>query len=87
MPLFDEYLDQLKSDSADLMNTGGRLGGAVTAALFLKQFAGDVPWAHLDIAGTSWIDEPRPWQAKGATGVGTRTLVELARRMAGPRAA
>ena len=87
MPLFDEYLDQLKSDSADLMNTGGRLGGAVTAALFLKQFAGDVPWAHLDIAGTSWIDEPRPWQAKGATGVGARTLVELARRMAGPRAA
>ena len=82
MPLFDEYLEQLKSESADLMNTGGRLGGAVTAALFLKQFAGDGPWAHLDIAGTSWTDEPKPWQAKGATGVATRTLVELARTFA-----
>jgi leucyl aminopeptidase len=64
------------------MNTGGRLAGAITAALFLKQFAGDGPWAHLDIAGTSWIDEPKPWQAKGASGVGTRTLVELARNFA-----
>ena len=82
MPLFDDYLDQLRSEVADLLNTGGRLGGAVTAALFLKQFASEVPWAHLDIAGTSWIDEPKPWQAKGATGVATRTLVELARMMA-----
>jgi leucyl aminopeptidase len=82
MPLFDEYLEQLKSESADLMNTGGRLGGAVTAALFLRQFAGEGPWAHLDIAGTSWIDEPKPWQSKGATGVAARTLVEVARLMA-----
>ena len=83
MPLWDDYLEQLKSETADLMNTGGRLGGAVTAALFLKQFAGDGPWAHLDIAGTSWIDEPKPWQTKGATGVAARTLVEVARAMAG----
>jgi leucyl aminopeptidase len=82
MPLFEEYLEQLRSESADWMNTGGRLAGAITAALFLKQFAGDGPWAHLDIAGTSWIDEPKPWQAKGASGVGTRTLVELARNFA-----
>jgi leucyl aminopeptidase len=81
MPLFDEYLDQMKSETADLLNTGGRFGGAITAALFLKQFAGEGPWAHLDIAGTSWVEEPKAWQAKGATGVATRTLVELARVM------
>jgi leucyl aminopeptidase len=82
MPLFDEYFEQLKSETADLLNTGGRYAGAVTAALFLKQFAGDGPWAHLDIAGTSWLEEPKAWQSKGATGVGTRTLVELARSLA-----
>jgi leucyl aminopeptidase len=81
MPLFDEYLDQMKSETADLLNTGGRFGGAITAALFLKQFAGEGPWAHLDIAGTSWVEEPKAWQAKGASGVATRALVELARAM------
>jgi leucyl aminopeptidase len=77
MPLFADYSEQLKSEVADLTNTGGRPAGAITAALFLQQFAGDVPWAHLDIAGPVWNDEPRPWLAKGATGAGVRTLAEL----------
>jgi leucyl aminopeptidase len=83
MPLFDDYFEQLKSEAADMTNTGGRAAGAVTAALFLKQFAGDLPWAHLDIAGTAWADEPKPWQARGATGFGVRTLAELALGLAG----
>jgi leucyl aminopeptidase len=78
MPVSDDYLEQLKSESADLTNTGGRPAGAVTAALFLKQFAGTLPWAHVDIAGTAWSDDARPWQAKGATGVAVRLLAELA---------
>jgi len=78
MPSGDEYFEQLKSEWADMSNTGGRSGGAITAAVFLKQFAGDGPWAHLDIAGTAWVDEAKPWQTKGATGTGVRTLVELA---------
>ena len=65
MPVDDEYLDQLKSESADMSNTGGRAAGAVTAALFLKQFAGDLPWAHLDIAGTVWVDEREALAVEG----------------------
>jgi leucyl aminopeptidase len=80
MPTGDEYFEQLKSEWADMSNTGGRPGGAITAAVFLKQFAGDGPWAHLDIAGTAWVDDAKPWQTKGATGTGVRTLVELALR-------
>jgi leucyl aminopeptidase len=79
MPLFDEYKDALKSDMADMINSPGRAGGAVTAALFLKEFAGSVPWAHLDIAGPAWADEAKPWMARGATGAMIRTLVELGR--------
>ena len=78
MPSSDEYFDQLKSEVADITNTGGRPGGAVTAAVFLKQFAGGLPWAHLDIAGVAWSDDARPWQVKGATGAATRLLAELA---------
>jgi leucyl aminopeptidase len=78
MPLFEEYRDQLKSDIADMVNVGGRPAGAITAAAFLKEFTGGVPWAHLDIAGTAWNDEMRPYQPKGATGAGVRTLAELA---------
>jgi leucyl aminopeptidase len=84
MPVDDEYFDQLKSESADMSNTGGRAAGAVTAALFLKQFAGDLPWAHLDIAGTVWVDDAKPWQSKGATGTAVRTLVEVAMSQAAP---
>jgi leucyl aminopeptidase len=78
MPTADEYFDQLKSDVADMTNTGGRPGGAVTAAVFLKHFTGGLPWAHLDIAGVAWADEARPYQVKGATGAATRLLAELA---------
>jgi leucyl aminopeptidase len=78
MPLEDDYKDYLKSAFADLANVGGRWGGAVTAAMFLKEFAGDTPWVHLDIAGTAWIDEVKPFVAKGPSGVPVRTLVRLA---------
>jgi leucyl aminopeptidase len=78
MPLFDDYAEQLKSEIADLVNSGGRPAGAITAAIFLKEFTGGLPWAHLDIAGTAWAEEPKPWQPKGATGVAVRTLTELA---------
>jgi leucyl aminopeptidase len=78
MPLYDEYADQLRSEIADLTNTGGRPAGACTAAMFLKEFAGNAPWAHLDVAGTAWADEAKPWMPKGASGVAVRTLAELA---------
>jgi len=78
MPVFDDYTEQLKSEIADFTNTGGRAGGAITAALFIKEFTGDLPWVHIDIAGTAWAEESKPYQPKGATGVGVRTLVELA---------
>ena len=78
MPVFDDYKDQLKSEIADFTNTGGRPGGAITAAMFLKEFVGDLPWVHMDIAGTAWAEEAKPYQPKGATGVGVRTLAELA---------
>jgi len=78
LPIFDEYREQLKSEIADFSNTGGRPAGSITAALFLKEFAGQVPWAHIDIAGTAWAEEARPYQPKGATGVAVRTLARLA---------
>jgi leucyl aminopeptidase len=78
LPLFDEYQQQLRSDIADLTNSGGPAAGAVTAALFLRSFTGGLPWAHLDIAGTAWSYEARPGQPKGPTGVGVRTLATLA---------
>ena len=78
MPVFDDYKELLKSEIADFTNTGGRAGGAISAAVFLKEFAGDLPWVHMDIAGTAWAEEAKPYQPKGATGVGVRTLAELA---------
>jgi leucyl aminopeptidase len=81
MPLFDEYADQLRSEIADMMNTGGRPAGACTAAMFLKEFTGGLPWAHFDIAGVAWADETKPYQPKGATGVAVRGLAELALAM------
>jgi leucyl aminopeptidase len=78
MPLFDDYKELLKSDIADFTNTGGRAGGAISAAVFLKEFAGDLPWVHMDIAGTAWAEDAKPYQPKGATGVAVRTLAELA---------
>ncbi len=78
MPIDEEYKEALKSDFADLHNIGGRPGGSVTAAMFLKDFVSDLPWIHLDIAGTAWLDDAKPYLAKGASGVGVRTFVRLA---------
>jgi leucyl aminopeptidase len=78
MPMFDDYREQLKSEIADLSNTGGRPAGSITAALFLKEFTGGLPWVHLDIAGTAWSEESRPFMPKGATGAAVRTLASLA---------
>jgi len=78
MPLDPEYKDLLKNAFADLSNIGGRWGGAISAAYFLKEFADPTPWVHLDIAGTAWHDEAKPYMAKGPTGVCVRTFVELA---------
>ena len=78
MPLDDEYRELIKSTIADIQNVGGRWGGAISAAWFLREFTGDTPWVHLDIAGTAWLDDAKPWMGKGGTGVAVRTLVELA---------
>lgn len=78
MPLDEDYKEQLRSAFADLPNIGTRWGGAITAAYFLKEFADPTPWVHLDIAGTAWLDDAKPFMAKGPTGVGVRTFVELA---------
>ena len=78
MPLDADYKEYLKSAFADLPNVGGRWGGAITAAWFLKEFAEETPWVHLDIAGTAWLDEAKPFLAKGATGLPLRTMVRLA---------
>jgi len=78
LPLDDEYKEQLKSPFADLGNIGGRPGGSITAAIFLRDFVGDTPWIHLDIAGTAWLDDAKPYMGKGASGVGVRTFVRLA---------
>jgi leucyl aminopeptidase len=77
MPMFDDYKEQNKSDVADIKNSGGKWGGAITAAQFLAEFAGDTPWVHLDIAGTNMTDKERGHLVKGATGVMVRTLVNL----------
>lgn len=74
LPLWEEYTDQIKDDFADLKNTGGRYGGAITAAAFLAKFAADYPWAHLDIAGVAWNDKDKPYGPKGAAGAGVRLV-------------
>ena len=83
MPCTDDYREQIKSQIADIMNTGGsRYGGATTAAMFLKEFVGETPWIHLDIAGTAWIDEVKPWQSKGPSGMAVRSITEWVRSYA-----
>jgi leucyl aminopeptidase len=77
LPVDDEYRELYKSSIADLANTGGRYGGAITAAMFVGEFAGITPWVHLDIAGTRWANDDKPYQGKGPTGHGVRTLVQL----------
>src|ERR1051326_8577261 len=78
LPLFDDYKDQIKSDIADIMNTGGRAAGSITAAMFLKEFTGGLPWGHMDVAGTAGAEEAKPYLPKGASGVAVRTLASLA---------
>jgi leucyl aminopeptidase len=75
LPLDDEYAEQIRSEIADMKNTGGRPAGSITAACFLKEFAEDTPWAHLDIASTGWNLDKKPYLSKGPTGVGIRTFV------------
>ncbi len=77
LPVDDEFRDLYKSSIADIANTGGRYGGAITAAMFVGEFAGETPWVHLDIAGTRWNYEEKPFLAKGPTGHPVRTLVHL----------
>jgi leucyl aminopeptidase len=78
MPVDDDYREMIKSTIADIQNVGiSKGGGAITAAMFLKEFSGDTPWIHLDIAGTAWLDDPKAWMAKGASGVAVRTLIDL----------
>jgi leucyl aminopeptidase len=79
LPLDDDYREVIKSNIADIVNSGGRYGGAVTAAMFLKEFAEETPWIHLDIAGTAWMEENKPWIAKGPSGIAVRSLIEFAR--------
>jgi leucyl aminopeptidase len=78
MPLDDDYKDSLKSPFADIPNIGNRWGGAITAAMFLKEFVEDTPWVHLDIAGTAWLEECKPFLAKGPSGIPVRTFISLA---------
>jgi leucyl aminopeptidase len=83
LPCTDDYRDQIKSQIADIQNTGlTRYAGATTAAMFLKEFAGETPWIHLDIAGTAWNDDQKPWQAKGPSGIAVRTITEWVRSYA-----
>ena len=77
LPLDDEYKENLKSNIADMVNSGSRYGGAIFAAMFLKEFAEDTPWIHLDIAGTAWMEDNKPWIAKGPSGIALRSLVEF----------
>jgi leucyl aminopeptidase len=78
MPIDDDYREFIKGTVADIQNIGsGKGGGAITGAMFIKEFAGDSPWIHLDIAGTAWNDDAKPWLAKGPTGVALRTLIHL----------
>ncbi len=79
LPLWDEYADLVKSDFADVKNTGGRAAGTITAAAFLQQFADKYKWAHLDIAGMAWEEQGKAGQPKGGTGFGVRALVEYLR--------
>jgi len=82
MPIDDEYEEMIKSNIADIRNTGsGKGGGAITAAWFLKEFAEDTPWVHLDIAATCWLDDGRPWLAKGPTGVAIRSIIDFALKL------
>jgi leucyl aminopeptidase len=87
MPYYEDYTKAMKSDIADLKNTGGRPAGTLTAAAFLREFVGTTPWIHLDIAGTAYLDSDFPWQAKGPTGTPVRAFVALAEALSALRQA
>lgn len=82
LPLDEDYGELIKSDIADIKNLGGRYAGSITAGYFLREFAYDTPWAHLDIAGTAWLEEEVPEMAKGPSGFGVRTITHLVNLMA-----
>jgi leucyl aminopeptidase len=82
LPIEDEYREQIVSQIGDIKNTGGRYGGAITAAMFLKEFVGETPWLHLDIAALAWNDDAKPWIASGPTGIGVRSITEWVRSYA-----
>ena len=79
LPLGEEYAELIKSEIGDIKNTGGRWGGACTAAEFLKVFVEDTPWIHLDIAGLAWVEDSKPYIAKGPSGVAVRSILEWVR--------
>jgi len=81
LPNYTEYKKDIKSNIADLKNSGGRMAGAITAGLFIGEFVENTPWVHIDIAGTATIEKEDGYNLKGATGVGTRTLIQLAQNM------
>jgi leucyl aminopeptidase len=83
MPLYEDYSTAMKSDIADLKNTGGRPAGTLTASAFLKAFVDDTPWVHLDIAGTAYLDGESAWQAKGPTGTPVRAFIALVEQLSG----
>jgi leucyl aminopeptidase len=83
MPLYEDYSSAMKSDIADLKNTGGRPAGTLTASAFLKAFVDDTPWIHLDIAGTAYLDGESAWQAKGPTGTPVRAFISLVEQLSG----
>ena len=86
MPLYEDYGTAMKSDIADLKNSGGRAAGTLTAAAFLKAFAGETPWVHLDVAGTAYLDTESAWQAKGPTGTPVRAFIALIEQLTGASA-
>jgi leucyl aminopeptidase len=86
LPLERRYRSELDSDVADIKNLGGANAGAITAALFLEEFVGEIPWAHIDIAGTAQNDRDTSWRPPGCTGFGARLLIELAMNFKRPRA-
>jgi leucyl aminopeptidase len=81
LPLWDDYDQQIKSEVADVKNTGGRPAGTITAAAFLKKFAADFRWAHLDIAGTAWRDQDQSYIPRGGSGVGVRLLITFLEKL------
>ena len=85
MPLWDGYYELIRSDIADMKNTGGRDGGVITAAALLSRFVERYPWVHLDIAATAWTEKDRPYTPKGATGIGMRLLTQFLRDYASPK--